>query len=118
MNLLEDVLAGKVKLTPDLTEGIGRLYDASLRRADTRVGELLDLLDAEGVAKHSMVVITSDHGELLGETGLVDHQLSIREELLRVPLLVRFPGRVKPGRIARPISLVQVFQWFLQAKYT
>ncbi len=114
-DLLERLLGGEIRLDASLKSELVALYDAELRTLDDRLGELLDLLEARGLLEHSMIVITSDHGELLGEDGLLDHQLSMREELLRVPLLVQFRHRVRPHRIKTPVSLTSVMQFFTEA---
>lgn len=72
-------------------------YADEVEYADAVVGRILDSLEAHGHADDTMVVLTADHGEHLGERAdgrtLVDHQTSVRLPLLRVPLLVRYPGR-------------------------
>lgn len=68
------------------------LYRAELRNLDDVVGRLLDGLDHVLGLNDTMLVVTSDHGEHLGEHGLLDHQYALSEQLLRVPLLLRPPG--------------------------
>ena len=63
---------------------------------DESVGRLLEFLDDEGLAGDTIVVYTSDQGFYLGEHGWFDKRW-IFEESLRTPLLVRWPGVVKPG---------------------
>ncbi len=113
-DLLRDVLRDRVTWTDSLKEDFGRLYDADLRKLDDRIAELLRLFESQGILDDIFLVVTSDHGEFLGEGGMVDHQLSLAEELLRVPLIVHFPDRVVPQRIAEPISHVQITHWFVQ----
>jgi arylsulfatase A-like enzyme len=67
------------------------LYDAETRFADEQIGALLDALDARGVLEDTLVLVTSDHGEALGEHGAFGHYRALYEELLRVPLLARVP---------------------------
>ena len=55
-----------------------------------------------------MTIATSDHGEHLGEHRLLEHQFSVREELLRVPLVVHGLPGVAPARIDRPVALADV----------
>jgi choline-sulfatase len=77
-------------------------YYAAISYLDERVGELLDALTATGLADDTIVVFTSDHGELLGERGLW-YKMSFLEGSARVPLIVRGPG-VAPRRIRGPVS--------------
>ena len=61
-----------------------------------------------------MLVVTADHGELLGEHGEFGHGRSLYEPVLRVPLLVRYPPRVRAGvRVSQPVSTAGVFATIL-----
>jgi arylsulfatase A-like enzyme len=74
------------------------LYDRCLLDLDGHVGDLLDGLEARGRLENTAVVITSDHGEALGEHDHWSHGRSLYEELIRVPLYVAPPGgRGKPS---------------------
>ena len=65
---------------------------------DQQIGRVLDALDAAGKADDTIVLFTSDHGDMLTAHGFVFKLCWCGyDELLRVPLLVRWPGRVKPG---------------------
>lgn len=78
-------------------------YDAELRYLDAELGRLLDALPGLGVGPEDWVFVLSDHGEYLGEHGLIEHAKDVYEPVLRVPLLVRGPG-VTPGRDATPVQ--------------
>lgn len=110
-DLLRAVLSGEVKLGAADVEGLDALYDGELRKVDGLFGDLLDDLDRRGLRDDTLVIVVADHGELLGEDGLVDHQLSLREELLHVPLLIRWPRAVRPGRVPEPVSLTAIKPW-------
>ena len=68
-------------------------YDAALRFTDHLVGRLLDRLDALDLRARTIVALTSDHGEEMFERGYIQHGKSLYEELVRVPLILRVPGR-------------------------
>ena len=71
-------------------------YLAAVRHADEQVGRLITAVDR--IARRpTMVVITSDHGENVCEHGLMDHQFSLHQTLLHVPLLVRDPDGARAG---------------------
>jgi arylsulfatase A-like enzyme len=93
-------------------ERMSQLYDADLRTVDDRLAALLDRLSAAGVLEESLVVVVSDHGEHLGEFGLVGHQHSVFEPVVSVPLAVRFPGG-GPGRVTDPVETRRVFHTVL-----
>jgi arylsulfatase A-like enzyme len=74
------------------------LYDQEVRHLDDGVGELLAALDDLGLAEDTLVVLLADHGESLTEHGIfVDHH-GLYDCTLRIPLIVRWPGRVPAGR--------------------
>lgn len=78
-------------------------YD-NLEEADGRVGELLDQLDADGLAENTIVILWSDHGEGLPRAKRWPYDAGIR-----IPLIVRWPGRVDPGVIdERLVSLIDL----------
>ena len=76
-------------------EALVRNYYRVLLSVDENLGRVLDFLDREKLADDTVVVYTSDNGFFLGEFGLFDKRL-MYEPSIRVPLLVRYPARVKP----------------------
>jgi uncharacterized sulfatase len=64
---------------------------------DENVGRILDYLDAEGLRNNTIVIYTSDQGFFLGEHGWFDKRF-MYEEALRMPLLVRYPDKIKSGQ--------------------
>ncbi len=81
-------------------------YLASMRYLDTEVDRLLNTLAERRELDRTLVIITADHGELLGEHGLEGHARSAYRTVLHVPLLVRFPKGVSAGaRVHRAVSL-------------
>ena len=84
-------------------------YDATIAYLDEQVARLLAGLAERGRLDHTLVIVASDHGEQLGEHGLVDHGNSLYRPLLHVPLVVRPPAGGGPQRrIASPVSLRDV----------
>ncbi|HEV2698259.1 MAG TPA: sulfatase, partial [Terriglobales bacterium] len=76
-------------------------YDAGVKYADDFIGRLLRGL----VLKNTIVILTSDHGEALGDHGLSFHGAALYSVLVRVPLIISWPGHVPAGvRIAQPVS--------------
>ncbi len=81
-------------------------YDAAIVSLDQGLGNLLVGLEVRGLLEHTIVVIASDHGEQVGEHGLDNHGNSLYLQLLHVPLVIVWPGRVPEGRrVAEPVSL-------------
>jgi arylsulfatase len=99
------------RVTPDATSQrqAPLLYDAEIRYMDEELGRLLRWLRARGVWERTLVVVTADHGELLGERNDWGHERWLWEPLVRVPLVVKLPGASRPGRReTHPASLVDV----------
>ncbi len=74
------------------------LYDGEIAYVDSVVGELVAGLRSRRLLDDTLLVITSDHGEHLGENRMLSHKLSVYEPLLRVPLILWNPGRIPSGR--------------------
>jgi arylsulfatase A-like enzyme len=83
-------------------------YDGALVYLDYQIGLLLDDLQKLGLLGNTLIIITSDHGELLGEHGLFYHGDSLFFELLWVPLLISFPSQMPGERISAAVSLRDV----------
>ena len=88
-------------------------YYAAVSYLDERVGELLAALREAGLDDDTIVVFTSDHGEMLGERGLW-FKMSFFEQSARVPLLVRVPGGSGRRRVAEPVSLLDLAPTLLE----
>jgi arylsulfatase A-like enzyme len=89
-------------------------YEAALAELDDLFGSLLDALLAAGKLENTIVIVTSDHGEHLGEHHMLDHQFSVYEVLLRVPLIVHDPGKLPAGREPRPVMTQDLFATLLE----
>ncbi|MBN2023852.1 MAG: sulfatase [Pirellulales bacterium] len=79
-------------------------YLRCVASVDDNVGRLLDYLDEAGLADNTLVVYTSDQGFFLGDHGWFDKRC-MYEDCLRMPLLVRWPGHVKPGSVDDHLAL-------------
>ena len=78
------------------------MYDAEVRSMDDAFAELLRYLRQSGLYDRTLIIFTSDHGEEFGEHGRIGyHAHTLFDELLRVPLVVRFPGGRSAGAVVR-----------------
>ncbi|MEW6441259.1 MAG: sulfatase [bacterium] len=99
---------GMTEAEQDLVQ---RRYDSQIACMDQRIGELLALLGRETSLDDALVMITSDHGENLGDHGLMAHQYCLYDTLLHVPLIIHFPDS-RRLRNVRVDSLVQTHELF------
>ena len=84
-------------------------YDGNIAYIDTQLGRLIDDLSARQLLDNTLLVITSDHGELFGEHHVFDHGNSLYRAVLEVPLVIRLPAKIPSGRrVSRPVSLVDL----------
>lgn len=90
-------VAGQPAPDDEECERLRALYDGALRYVDSRLSEIATLLQQKGAWDSTLVVIVGDHGECLGEHGLLGHKLSLFDSLLRVPLVLRCPRNVPQG---------------------
>ena len=84
-----------------------RAYLGAISYVDDHLGRLMAALTASGLADNTIVILTSDHGEMLGERGLW-YKMSFFEGACRVPLVVAAPGRFAPRRVAASVSLLDL----------
>lgn len=89
-------------------EELSAYYDGEIRYLDDHLGRLFEGLRARGRYASSWIVVTADHGELLGEHGRQGHGASLYEPELRIPLLVRAPGPPRGRRDGRPVQQTDV----------
>jgi arylsulfatase A-like enzyme len=85
------------------------VYDDCIAYLDRRLGALLDELGRRGVLEDTLVIVTADHGEHLGDHLLFFHGCSLYRQLVQVPLVIVDPSTVPAGRVvAEPVSLRDV----------
>jgi len=91
------------------------LYDGEIHYADSLVGRLLDTLRALGVTERTIVIVVSDHGEEFFDHGQLGHSHTLYDELLLVPLVIRFPSAQHRGRVTRQVRSMDIFPTILDA---
>jgi arylsulfatase A-like enzyme len=79
-------------------EHVIALYDGEIAWTDEHIGRMLAEVDALGLRESTVVVLLSDHGTEFFEHGRKAHRQSLYDEVIRIPLIVRYPGRIEPGR--------------------
>lgn len=88
-------------------------YDKAIAYIDFHIGRIRARLESEGLLDNTVVVITSDHGEMWGEKAELEHRRSLSLPTLHVPMVVIAPGRVPSGlRVETPVSIRDVPRTF------
>lgn len=93
------VMAGRLSLSARDLDDLKALYDGSLAYLDQQVGILDAQLERLGLSERTLLIVTSDHGESFGDHGLMDHQYGLYQNLIGVPLVMRFPDGVRAGQV-------------------
>lgn len=91
------------------------MYDAEVAHQDTLLGKFFESLETAGCLDNTLVIICADHGEHLGEKQLMGHSLSIYNELVRVPLIIRQPGQSAAAVVEQVVSTRRLFQTVVDA---
>lgn len=114
------VPSGSTSFSPEDRKVLDTLYNAEVERVDTFFGEVLAILEDEGLLESTLVVLTADHGEELLDHGFVGHastslEAKLYEELVRIPLIFSWPGRVpEGGAVLEPASQVDILPTLLR----
>jgi len=89
-------------------------YDGKIAYLDYHLGKLFSQLKKKKIYNSSLIVITSDHGEMLGERhGRFGHKNHMYEESVRIPLIIKYPFNQKSGRLKNRIALSDIFSTIL-----
>jgi arylsulfatase A-like enzyme/Flp pilus assembly protein TadD len=85
-------------------------YDAEVAYTDQLVGEFLDFLKGRDLYDRALIILTSDHGEALGQHGEDEHGMFLYRETIQIPLIVKLPkAALKAKAISNPAQLVDIF---------
>jgi len=104
----------QVPATDANREALAALYDGEVAEVDRQVGELLALLRRQGLLENAVVIVAGDHGQLLGEHGLVGHGGKLFEPVLRIPLLIWESNRRRAIDIKERVSLIDLLPTVLE----
>ncbi|MAQ19346.1 MAG: hypothetical protein CMN30_31665 [Sandaracinus sp.] len=116
--LLEDAKKNPPQVTFDASDRrrLEALYDGEVSYHDAQLAHFMEKMDEMGLTENTIFVITSDHGEEFDDHGSWGHGHSIFQELIQVPLIVRWPGVTQPGsRVPQVVSTMDVGPTILEA---
>jgi uncharacterized sulfatase len=99
-------------------EALAAFYDAEIAHQDAALGRMLADLQAQGGLENTLVIIAADHGEGHGDHGFFGHSFVVHQELVHVPLLLRFPDQARQHeglRLDENVSTRRLFHTILEA---
>jgi len=105
---IEPLISGRYMLPESGLADMRLLYDGEIAWLDSRLKSLLDRLDRDDLRGRTLVIVTSDHGESIGERGLFTHGSALTDEQIRVPLILRLPGVLPSGTVVTQGLVSQV----------
>jgi len=98
---------------PGLQQYMQAVYETEIYFLDKQIAELISLFRKHELMENTLFVITADHGEEFFEHGGVQHRQTLFREVIRVPLLFRYPSLFPARRIEQPVSTVHLFSTLL-----
>jgi arylsulfatase A-like enzyme len=107
--LLRDVLKGQRRVTETLQQRLVADYDGALAYLDDQVMRLIEELKALDLYRNTLIIITSDHGEAFGRRNLIGHGVSLYQDQVHVPLLMKWPDSESGGSVHELVSHVDLF---------
>lgn len=117
-NPIEFIRNGKelFKKVPDLeNQAIEHIYEAGVYTFDYRFGEFIEFLKTRNLYDNATIILLSDHGEEFNDHGAWEHGHSLYNELIKIPLLVKFPGRKYAGRrVDIPVCITDVLPTIME----
>jgi arylsulfatase A-like enzyme len=113
--LTREVMTGKRPISLSERNHLVSQYDGALAYLDAQLGQFIERLKAENLWENSLVIVTSDHGESLGERNLIEHGSAAVQSQLRVPLLIRYPAGPRAKIVSVRASAVDLLPTVLSA---
>lgn len=92
-HMAEDIMKGNRQITPQEREHLDSQYDGAIAYLDSQFGQLIAALKEYGLYDNTLIILTSDHGEVFGERGLFGHGISVYQDQVHVPLVIKFPNQ-------------------------
>jgi len=100
-----DILEGKTTLEPDDVRFLNLVYESSLKRCDRELfGSVVDGLKERGLYDSTLIILTSDHGEELYDHRGYAHAYHVWQEIVHVPMVVKFPKGLRPERLPEQVT--------------
>jgi arylsulfatase A-like enzyme len=102
-------MARQIDVTDEEFKSLGNLYDGEITYLDEVLGRLFEVLEAKDLMEDTLIVLLADHGENLGDHGLMYHQFCLYDSLIRIPMIWHFRKAIPHGKkISHPVSIIDI----------
>ncbi len=110
------IFFGGKRYSADTVSELRELYDGAITYTDDNLARIMKSLADLGVETSTVVAVTGDHGEAFGEHGLYfTHDFALYDEVLRVPLVLRYPDSIPPGtEVSQQVRLMDLAPTLLE----
>ncbi|HUU27307.1 MAG TPA: sulfatase-like hydrolase/transferase [archaeon] len=106
----ELVNSGVLKISEKDFDILESLYDGSINYLDRKIGELLDCLRTLNLFDSTLIVVTSDHGQIFGRWNHFTHGVLLYRPLVQIPLIIRYPPLAPNGALREtPVAITDIF---------
>ncbi|NNE44284.1 MAG: sulfatase [Gemmatimonadetes bacterium] len=106
--ILQGVIRGDGTLSETDRAHLESQYDGAISYLDREVQRLFTELETRGLWDNTMVIVTSDHGEAFGEKALINHGVSVYQNLVGIPLIIRYPRQDSPETVDDRVNSVDI----------
>jgi len=114
-NMWQELFMGEKTFTEKEIRHLNELYDAEILYVDWIVGKMIQELQTRDLWEETVFIVTSDHGENIGDHGMMDHVFSLHESIIRIPLIIHYAKLFPPGiRYDYPVQLTDIFPTLLE----
>ncbi|NIO20031.1 MAG: sulfatase-like hydrolase/transferase, partial [Candidatus Aenigmarchaeota archaeon] len=112
-SLINVVLQQKRKMTKQEYSHLLSQYDGAITYIDFHIAKLTERLKKLGKYQNSIIIITSDHGEAFGERDLIGHGVSVYQDQIHIPLIIKYPNSREKAIVNKLVSLVDLMPTLL-----
>jgi arylsulfatase A-like enzyme len=102
-------------ISPETLSALPLLYEEALAYVDEKIWDFYNAIKDIGLLDETLFIVTSDHGEILGEHGIWGHNLSLYNEMIHIPLIMKYPPQVvQPGEHSGVVQLNDLYATILE----
>ena len=105
---MHPVLSGEMDTTHPNLKLLSDMYDLAVTNQDEQLGKMFDHLKSLDLFDNSLIIVTADHGEYMGEHSLLEHGKDVYQDVVGIPFIIKYPGQKTAKVVEQTVSLVDV----------